>query len=51
MGDHHTGDTKSASGWGETEIKGTHEGNLLAGTFTNSQIDQLNNYHRHMNIG
>ncbi len=51
MGDHHTGETKSASGWGETEIKGTHEGNLLAGTFTNSQIDQLNNYHRHMNIG
>tara|TARA_B100001250_G_scaffold137233_1_gene117489 strand:+ start:865 stop:2127 length:1263 start_codon:yes stop_codon:yes gene_type:complete len=50
MGDHHTGDTKSASGWGETEIKGTHEGNLLHGTFTNSQINQLNNYHRYMNI-
>ena len=35
---------------GETEIKGTHEGNLLHGTFTNSQINQLNNYHRYMNI-
>jgi hypothetical protein len=50
MGGMHTGETMGASNTSGTNITGSTQGNLLHGTFSAQQIDQINNYYRHMNI-
>jgi len=51
MGAMHTGSTQGADAkWSGTDLKGASQGSLLHGSFSAQQIDQINNYYRHMNI-
>ena len=51
MGAMHTGSTQGQDAkWSGTDLKGASQGSLLHGTFSANQIDQINNYYRHMNI-
>ena len=51
MGAMHTGSTMGQDAkWSGTDLKGASQGSLLHGTFSAQQIDQINNYYRHMNI-
>ena len=51
MGAMHTGSTQGQDAkWSGTDLKGATQGSLLHGTFSAIQIDQINNYYRHMNI-
>ena len=51
MGAMHTGSTQGQDAkWSGTDLKGASQGSLLHGSFSAQQIDQINNYYRHMNI-
>jgi hypothetical protein len=49
MGDA-TQQTDGATTWGGTTIRGSSGGSLLKGAFSDSEIQKIMGYYRHMNI-